>query len=143
PEEFPETRTLLIVDDEANILSALRRVFADENYRVLTAPSGAEGLELLAKNVVQVILADQRMPQMTGIEFLHRVKALHPYTVRIVLSGYADLETVVQAVNEGGLYKFLGKPWNDDQLRDHIRDAFLYQQAVVSPKRTDEGVEML
>ncbi len=132
-----EARTLLIVDDEPNILKALRRVFDDEGYRILTVASAAEGLELLAKNQVQVILSDQRMPQMSGTEFLGRVKALHPDTVRIVLSGYADLDTVTRSVNEGALYKFLGKPWEDDQLREHVRDAFQYYEAIVRPRHAN------
>jgi len=127
-------RTLLIVDDEANILSALRRMLHQEGYRILTADSASRGLEVLAQNSVQVILSDQRMPEMNGTEFLRRVKELHPNTVRIVLSGYADLESVTQSINEGALYKFLTKPWTDEQLREQIRDAFRYYDAVIKPR---------
>ncbi len=134
PEEPSDQHTLLIVDDEPDILSALLRVLADEGYRVLTAGNAQEGLELLAKNAVQVILSDQRMPTMSGIEFLGRVKALYPDTVRLVLSGYAELETVVEAVNEGAIYKFLTKPWKDEQLCAHLRDAFLYYEAIIRPR---------
>lgn len=133
-DESASQHTLLIVDDEPNILSALLRVVADEGYRVLTAGNALEGLELLARNVVQVILSDQRMPTMSGIEFLGRVKALYPDTVRMVLSGYAELETVVEAVNEGAIYKFLTKPWRAGQLREHIRDAFQYHEAIIKPR---------
>ena len=134
-DEPRDQHTLLIVDDESNIHSALKRVLVDEGYRVLTAGSAQEGLELLAKNVVQVILSDQCMPVMCGIDFLGRVKTLYPDTVRMVLSGYAELETVVEAVNEGAIYKFLIKPWKDDQLREHIRDAFLYYEAIIKPRQ--------
>ncbi len=127
-------RTLLIVDDEANILSALRRMLHQEGYRILTADSANSGLEVLAQNSVQVILSDQRMPGMNGTEFLRRVKELHPNTVRIVLSGYTDLESVTQSINEGALYKFLTKPWTDEQLREQIRDAFRYYDAVIKPR---------
>ncbi|WP_305042919.1 EAL domain-containing protein [Geoalkalibacter sp.] len=130
-----EPRTLLLVDDEPHTLSALRRLLLDEDYRILTAYSAQEGLALLAQNKVHVILTDQRMPGMTGTEFLGRVKALHPDTVRIILSGYADLDTVVRSVNEGALYKFLGKPWDDDQLRGHIREAFRYYEAMIRPRQ--------
>lgn len=132
--EEKEGRTLLLVDDDAGVISSLKRLLRREGYRILSAESGLEGLELLATHPVQVILADQRMPNMTGTDFLSRVKDLHPDTVRIVLSGYTDLESVTRAVNEGAIYKFLHKPWDDDHLREHIRDAFLYQEAVVRPR---------
>lgn len=128
-----EPRTLLLVDDEPHTLSALRRLLMDEDYKILTAGNAQEGLELLAKHKVHVILTDQRMPGMSGTEFLGRVKTLHPDTVRIVLSGYADLDTVLRSVNEGALYKFLGKPWDDDQLLEHIREAFRYYEAIIRP----------
>lgn len=96
-----------------------------EGYRVLVAESGKQGLELLATNHVGVIISDQRMPEMTGVEFLRRVKALYPDTVRIVLSGYTDLKSITDAINEGAIYKFLTKPWEDEQLRENVREAFL------------------
>jgi len=134
PVESQPDRTLLLVDDEASILAALRRLLRNEGYRVLTAASAREGLEILARNDVQVILSDQRMPEMTGTEFLGRVKDMHPDTVRIVLSGYAELTTIIDAVNRGAIYKFLIKPWEDDLLRGHIRDAFRYHDAVIKPR---------
>ncbi|WIM06419.1 MAG: EAL domain-containing protein [Candidatus Nitricoxidivorans perseverans] len=132
--EGAELRTLLIVDDEPDILSALGRALRGEDYRVLAAGSAKEGLELLATNDVQVILSDQRMPVMSGTEFLGRAKDIHPDTVRIVLSGYTDLESVTRLVNEGAIYKFLTKPWDDEQLRGHIREAFLYHDAIIKPR---------
>jgi response regulator RpfG family c-di-GMP phosphodiesterase len=140
PAADPENeRILLIVDDEPNILSALGRALDNEGYRILTANSAHEGLELLAKNNIQVILSDYLMPQMSGTEFLGRVKSLHPDTVRIVLSGYADLDAVTRSVNEGALFKFLGKPWDDDMLRANIHEAFSYYDAIIRPRRrTDE-----
>ena len=118
------TRTVLLVDDEENILSALKRLLRRDGYRILTAGGGAQGLELLASEPVDVIISDQRMPQMTGVEFLRQVKALYPETVRLVLSGYTELQSITDAINEGAIYKFLTKPWDDDQLREEIRDAF-------------------
>lgn len=120
----PRRRTLLLVDDEESILSSLKRVFRRDNYRILTATGGAMALELLASEPVDVIVSDQRMPGMTGIEFLREAKRLYPDTVRITLSGYTDLETIIQAVNEGSVYKFLTKPWEDDLLREHVAKAF-------------------
>ena len=128
---IPESRTLLVVDDEPNILSAMRRLLRGQGYRVLTAGSAREGLDLLASEQIQVILSDQRMPEMSGTEFLARVKVLHPETVRIVLSGYTELESIMEAVNTGALYKFLTKPWDDDALREHLRDAFSYYDTVL------------
>ena len=122
-------RTLLLVDDEQNILSALSRLFRRDGYQILTATSGREGLLLLAKNKVGVVLSDQRMPEMNGSEFLSRVRELYPDTIRIVLSGYTDLATVIGAVNRGAIYRFLTKPWDDDLLREHIREAFRHQNA--------------
>ena len=119
-----KTRTLLLVDDEESILSALKRLLRREGYRILTATSGAEGLELLAKNDVDVIVSDQRMPNMTGEEFLRLAKALYPDTIRLVLSGYADMQSITNAINEGAIYKFLSKPWDDQGLKEHVLEAF-------------------
>lgn len=117
-------RTILLVDDEANILSALTRVLRPLGYRILRAGSGKEGLELLAQNDVGVIVSDQRMPEMTGVEFLKQVRDLYPDTVRIVLSGYTELTSITDAINRGAIYKFLTKPWEDDLLCANIEEAF-------------------
>lgn len=122
------TRTLLLVDDEENILRALTRVFRRDGYTLLTGNSGAAGLELLAQHEVGVVISDQRMPEMTGVEFLNRVKDQHPDTLRIVLSGYTELKSVIDAVNQGAVYKFLTKPWEDDLLRKQVEDAFSYYE---------------
>ncbi|MDE2457294.1 MAG: EAL domain-containing protein, partial [Burkholderiales bacterium] len=128
PERFrlntQKTRTLLLVDDEDHIVSALRRLLRRDGYRIVTAHSGAEGLHRLAENEVDVIVSDQRMPGMTGVEFLNRAKALYPDTVRLVLSGYTELQSILDAINEGAIYKFLTKPWDDERLRGHIAEAF-------------------
>jgi CheY-like chemotaxis protein len=121
-------RTLLLVDDEPSILSSLKRLFRREGYKLLTAQSGAEALELLACNPVDVIVSDQRMPGMTGVDFLRRTKALHPHTIRMTLSGFTDLQSIIDAVNEGAVYKFLTKPWDDDRLREHVAQAFAQKE---------------
>lgn len=127
--ELPQTsRTILLVDDEINIISALKRTLRRDGYTILTANSGEEGLALLAKHEVGVIISDQRMPRMSGLEFLRKVRMLYPKTLRIVLSGYTELESVTSAINEGAIYKFLTKPWDDDLLRDNIREAFQYYE---------------
>ncbi|MFO7527402.1 MAG: EAL domain-containing protein [Marinobacter sp.] len=123
-------KTLLLLDDETNILRALTRVLRGDGYRILTTTSVHEAFSLLAENDVQVIISDQRMPEMSGTEFLSRVKAIHPETVRIVLSGYTDLKSVTDAINEGSIYKFLTKPWDDKQIREHVQKAFQYHRAL-------------
>ncbi|WP_158206649.1 EAL domain-containing protein [Pseudoduganella flava] len=128
PAREDERRTVLLVDDEPNIVASLQRLLRREGYRILTANSGAEALNILATRKVQVIVSDQRMPAMTGSEFLSRVRDLYPDTVRIMLSGYSDLATVTESVNKGAIYKFLHKPWDDQALRADIRDAFLYHE---------------
>jgi diguanylate cyclase (GGDEF)-like protein/PAS domain S-box-containing protein len=125
--------TLLLVDDEPNILSALNRLFRREGYRVLMAGSGRQALELLAANPVQVIISDQRMAEMSGVELLSRVKDIYPDTVRIVLSGYAELSTVTDAVNRGAIWKYFAKPWDDEVLREEVRRAFRRQAGDPKP----------
>jgi len=122
------SRTILLVDDEVNIINALKRTLRPDGYSILTANNGEEGLALLAEHEVGVIISDQRMPHMTGVEFLRKVKLLYPKTLRIVLSGYTELESVTSAINEGAICKFLTKPWDDDLLRDNIREAFQYYE---------------
>ena len=116
--------TLLLVDDEENILRSLVRLLRSDGYRILTATGGEAGLQVLANNEVHVILSDQRMPGMSGSEFLSQAKDRCPETVRMVLSGYSDMAAVTDAINRGNIYKFLLKPWDDDLLRSNIREAF-------------------
>lgn len=123
-----ERKGILIVDDEPAILSSLRRVLRNDGYEIFTAQSAGEGFEILAKHEVQVVLSDQRMPVMNGTEFLSRVRKIYPDTVRMVLSGYADLESISGAVNLGAIYKFLTKPWDDQMLREHIGEAFAHHE---------------
>jgi diguanylate cyclase (GGDEF)-like protein len=118
--------TLLLVDDEPGVLAALKRLLRRENYTVLTAESGEAGLALLAEHEVGVILTDQRMPGMSGIEFLARARVMHPQAVRMVLSGYTGLDSVTEAINQGEIFKFLTKPWEEAELLDAIRAAFRY-----------------
>lgn len=124
------TKTLLLVDDEQSVLTALVRLFREDGYRVLTAGGGEEALRLLAENDVQVILSDQRMPGMTGVEMLTEAAARYPNTVRMVLSGYADLSAILSAINTGHVYKFLLKPWDNEALRADVREAFVQAEAI-------------
>ncbi|MCP5267857.1 MAG: EAL domain-containing protein [Zoogloeaceae bacterium] len=127
-------RTLLLVDDEPDTLKALKRLLRRAGYRILSTTSPLDALELLARHEVQVIVSDQRMPEMTGAELLSRVKVLYPQTIRIVLSGYTELNALTDAINRGAIYRFITKPWDDDELREAIREAFVF-----SEKRAQEG----
>jgi diguanylate cyclase (GGDEF)-like protein/PAS domain S-box-containing protein len=133
-------RTLLIVDDDANIVSSLRRLLRPDGYHIVTATCGQEGLQRLAENEVDVIISDQRMPGMTGVEFLQRTKALYPETIRMVLSGFTELRTVTSAINEGAIYKFLTKPWDDEHVRRHIQEAFHQKEMADENKRLNREV---
>jgi diguanylate cyclase (GGDEF)-like protein len=138
---LPDTdqQTLLIVDDDVNALSALVRLFRPDQYRILSAVSPAEGFELLALYRVQVVLCAQRMPQMSGSEFLGKVKEMYPDTVRIILSGDTAVEAVLDSVNRGAIHRFYTKPWADEALRENIRQAFQFywRQAEDKQQRRD------
>ena len=122
--EINSGRVLLLVDDEENILSSLKRLLRRDGYQIFTATSARQGFELLAAHPVGVVLSDQRMPEMCGTEFLSKVKEIYPHTVRMVLSGYTDLQSITEAINQGSIYKFLTKPWDDNLLRESIQKAF-------------------
>ncbi|MBB5368110.1 MULTISPECIES: EAL domain-containing protein [unclassified Janthinobacterium] len=126
-------QTLLIVDDDVNVLSSLHRLFRPDGYQILTASTPSEGFEMLALHRVHVIVCDQRMPSMSGTEFLSKVKELYPETIRIILSGYTGLEAVLDSINRGAIYRFYTKPWDDTELRDNIRLAFQHYWMVNPP----------
>jgi EAL domain-containing protein (putative c-di-GMP-specific phosphodiesterase class I)/GGDEF domain-containing protein/ActR/RegA family two-component response regulator len=127
--------TVLLVDDEPLVLSAMRRAFHQESWKFLTASSGAEAFELLAVHDVGVIISDQRMPGMTGTAFLHRAKEMYPDAIRILLTGHADYATVIGAVNDGDLYKVLSKPIDDKAMRDNIREALRRHEVFLENRR--------
>ena len=129
------SRTLLLVDDEEYILSSLKRLLRRDGYRLLACNSPEAALETLSREAVDVILSDQRMPSMTGTDFLRQVKDRYPDTVRMVLSGYTDLQSVTDAINQGAIYKFLTKPWDDEQLRANIAEAFRRKDIVDENRR--------
>jgi len=114
---------ILIVDDEANVLSALNRSLFDEPYQILTETSAEEALESMKLHPFKVVISDERMAGMQGSEFLARVQELYPETVRILLTGHATLEAAIRAVNQGGIYRFFTKPWDDMELKFAVRSA--------------------
>jgi DNA-binding NtrC family response regulator len=105
-------------------LNALVRVLRRDGYHILLATCADEALAILAREDVQVIVSDQRMPGMSGTELLSMVSQTHPKTVRMVLSGDADVAAIAQGIDRGAIYKFLAKPWNDEDLRQQVQDAF-------------------
>lgn len=109
--------TLLFVDDEEGVLRALRRIFFEENYKILTAGNADQALEIMAREAVHLVISDHRMPGMTGAQLLRILKEKWPATIRIMLTGHADIQSIMGAVNEGAVFKFITKPWNDDDLR--------------------------
>lgn len=123
-------RTVLCVDDEVHVLRSLERLLRKEEYRVVTAEGGTEGLAVLGREPVQLILSDQRMPRMTGVEFLQKAKEIRPEAVRVILSGYADVGVVVDAINKGEVYRFLTKPWSDQELKNVIAECLGHYEII-------------
>ena len=113
--------SLLLVDDEPNVIYALRRLLRPLGLNILEASGPLAALELLQSKAVDIVISDQRMPDMSGVEFLSIVKERVPDTTRILLTGHADLATVIDAVNKGSVYRFLTKPWEDQDLMDTLR----------------------
>jgi len=115
--------TTLIVDDEEFVLKSIYRVLRNEDYQVLTAQSAEEGLAMLKDHDVHLVISDQKMPGMNGIDFLKRIKREYPQILTIMLTGNAEIEIVMNAINEAGVYKFILKPWNDNNLKVTIKRA--------------------
>ena len=116
------TYKILIVDDEAANLRALARLFRDD-YEVVTAGDGAEALKILQQHDVALLITDQRMPEMPGIDLLKQTVLLRPRMARIILTGYTDIEVLVEAINCGQVYRYVTKPWNNDELRLTVKRA--------------------
>ena len=114
---------VLCVDDEPNILSALRRMLTLEGFEVFTAEGGAQALELLAKQPIQVIISDMQMPEMNGAQLLEQVTQQWPQTMRLLLTGASDVSGAIDAINQGAIYRYIAKPWNDEELLSTIKSA--------------------
>ncbi|UXI70042.1 EAL domain-containing protein [Tahibacter amnicola] len=131
PQRVPDT--LLLLDDEENVIRALVRLLRRDGYHILTATSAKQAYDLLASQPVHVIVSDQRMPDISGTDFLGRVKDLYPDTVRLILSGYSDFASLTEALNKGAVYRFVAKPWDDEELRRTIREAFRISESRREP----------
>ncbi len=116
-------RTVLIVDDEERILKALQRTLRNENYNIFTATGGEEGLKLLEMREFDLVMSDQHMPGMDGVTFLRKVRAEQPQTLTIMLTGAKEISVAMEAINDAGVYKFILKPWDDDDLKVTLRRA--------------------
>ncbi len=122
-----EEKTVLFVDDEEKILTSLKRGLLDEPYETLFANNGKEALEILMREEVHVIVTDMRMPEMTGLDLLRIVKKDYPRIVRMVLSGYTQISTLLTAINQGEVYKYITKPWKlEEDFKPSIREAIDY-----------------
>lgn len=121
PGELPPL-SVLCVDDERNILSSLRRLLRPQGYEVHTAESGAEGLALLQSTQIDLVISDMRMPEMDGAEFLARVRTQWPSMIRVLLTGYSDISSTIDAINRGEIHRFVSKPWDDEQLLGVVRE---------------------
>jgi response regulator RpfG family c-di-GMP phosphodiesterase len=114
--------TLLVVDDEPDVCDSVYDLLRRE-FHVLKARSAAEGCRLMQENEVHIIMTDQRMPQITGVEFLSRIRLGNPQAVRMLFTGYADLDAIIAAINQGHIYQFLKKPWQPEELIAAVREA--------------------
>jgi putative nucleotidyltransferase with HDIG domain len=133
-----QQHTVLFVDDEVNILKALQRLLRTEDMNILCASRGQEALETLEKNPAQVVVSDQRMPEMSGVDLLSQVRERWPDVIRMMLTGYTEMDVAVEAINRGEIYRLITKPWNDDELRATIRQAFDHADLKIEIKRLNQ-----
>ena len=137
-----ESIRVLCVDDEENILKSIRRLLADEDIEVLTATSGEQGLEILRSATdIGVIVSDQRMPGICGAEFLQQAREIVPDVPRIMLTGYADITATIDAINKGGSYRYISKPWNDEELIRTIQDALGHYRIILENRQLSALVQ--
>lgn len=132
------SQTLLFVDDEANILASLKRLFRPFGYRIFTAESGAQGLEIMERETVDLVVSDMRMPEMNGAQFLEKVRAKWPATVRILLTGYAEIGATIDAINKGQIYRYVSKPWEDNDIALVVKHALQQKMLEQEKLRLEE-----
>lgn len=138
PAEAVANATLLFVDDEANVLSSLKRLFRPFGYRIFTAESGAQGLEIMAREAIDLVVSDMRMPEMNGAQFLQKVYEQWPDTLRILLTGYAEISATIDAINKGHIYRYISKPWEDNDIVLAIKQALRQKQLELENKGLEE-----
>ena len=121
---------ILFIDDEAYILKSLERLFEDEGYEILTSQTPSEALELIKNKPVTVIISDFRMPEMDGVQLLESAASLCPEAVRVMLTGYADIEAIISAINRGQVFRFITKPWNEDEFKTMVGHCIRYYEMI-------------
>ena len=126
----PSKHCLLVVDDEPDVCDSIYDLLR-RDFHVLKAASAAEGYRHMQENEVHIIMTDQRMPQISGVEFLSKVRTRHPKAVRMLFTGYADLDSVIAAINRGHIYQFLKKPWRPEELENAVREAAAEYERIV------------
>jgi len=129
---------ILFVDDEANILSSLKRLFRPLGYHIFTAESGAQGLEIMHSETVDLVISDMRMPEMNGAQFLEKVREKWPNTVRILLTGYAEMGATIEAINKGQIYRYVSKPWEDNDITLIVKHALHQKMLERETQRLEE-----
>jgi len=135
------TPKLLVIDDEKNILNALKRLLRSESFETFATDSPEEAFERIAREPYAVVVSDHKMPAMLGTDFLEKVREISPDTIRIMLTGYADIQAAMDAINRGAVYRFLTKPWKDEELRLVLREAVSRYELVAENKRLHELTE--
>ncbi|MBU4334490.1 MAG: response regulator [Candidatus Omnitrophica bacterium] len=141
---------VVVLDDEQNILESLERLFFKEDFGVFTTTDHKEAMKMLEKEKIKLVMSDQRMPDITGVEFLKQVKEKYPDVMRILITGHTDIQSAEDAINFGGVYRFINKPWNSDELKGAVRQAIKHYDLVIenrnlfdSTKIKNEELEIL
>jgi len=139
----PKKHCLLIVDDEPNVCDSVHDLLRRE-FRVLKAHSAQEGCRIMQEEEVHIVMSDQRMPQITGVELLAKVKSRYPHAVRMLFTGFADLESIIAAINQGHIYGFLKKPWQPEELEAAVRQAAAeYDRLTEAARQREELLDLV
>ena len=133
-------RPILVVDDEPDMLDSLRSLLRHD-FEVYSAGSGAEGAAILEKQEIHVVMTDQRMPQMTGVDFLKKVKNDHPEAIRVIFTGYADIGAVIDAINQGNVFRYVSKPWDPEQLIATLQEGGRQYDLILERRQLLEDVK--
>jgi response regulator RpfG family c-di-GMP phosphodiesterase len=131
----PKKHTLLVVDDESDVCDSVHDLLRRE-FKVLRAKSAEEGIKLLQENEVHIIMTDQRMPRISGVELLSKARAGHPHAIRMLFTGYSDIDSVIAAINQGRIFRFLKKPWQPRELEEAVHEAAAEYERLVEQSQT-------